>query len=195
MDEKQRNLKVVDRIVEEVLRDAGYTAAAIRDFFEKNQDSLQGVFQLIDKNAPAIERAVLAVKELERAEQELREKEQLTPLIPLVPSASQGKRQKPTILTIYLTSEGEVYREPQTKYSLLFRAQRATLLKMLGRDFVRTEELRIASGYGSEEAVRKAIHKINALVRSRLKIKEKLIVGRSGFGYKFNLNLKIVRRK
>ncbi len=97
--------------------------------------------------------------------------------------SSQGK-----YIFLYLDRGGDLYRDPKIKYCypLAGSGMRLKLLRALGYDFIPTVDLQVRAGSGSVASIRNAVNEINRNVHSKLKLKEDLIVGKPGSGYRIN---------
>ena len=102
-----------------------------------------------------------------------------------------GFRQK---ISLYLNNAGDLYREPKSKYCYALRSERYKILKHFIDNkiykFYPTKELAIDLGK-NDNNLRKEINKINTLAKGKLGIKDNIIEGRQGSGYRLNPNYKI----
>ncbi len=98
---------------------------------------------------------------------------------------------------LFLNQFGDLYKEPKSKYCYASRGGRYKILKHFVDNkiysFFPTKEIAINLGK-SENNLRKEINKINPMAKDRLKIKDNIIEGREGFGYRLNPNRKIIKR-
>jgi len=97
------------------------------------------------------------------------------------------------IVELFLTKDGELFREPrnQLRYDFAVQGDRIAILHTLidnrnPYEYMETSTLRAVTEYGSPGSLRKAIHTINRLTQSKLKIDHKLIEGKRGSGYRIN---------
>lgn len=106
------------------------------------------------------------------------------------------KKNKKTV--IYLTKNGDLY-IPSNK-TFCYQMEKGSNLYRVMQFFVEnkiynyypTREIALELGYKSITNLRKDIGKINQRVKSKLHLKEKIIEGRKGSGYRINPKYKIV---
>jgi hypothetical protein len=98
------------------------------------------------------------------------------------------RRASTTSNVIFLSTSGDLYRQPKTKYCYKLRQlqYRAKLIRAISNNFLDTEHLQLKSGYGNKLSLRKAIGELNAKAKTFLKLKDKLIEGKPGSGYRLN---------
>ncbi len=116
-------------------------------------------------------------------------------LSPYVPSLRQSSTASSEIL---YTQDKELMRSVAGRkliYAFMNKKRAAVLEHLLEADeqHVPTTTLISVSKSPNANALRKLIQGINTAARNKLKIKERLIVGRQGFGYAINANLSVIK--
>jgi hypothetical protein len=91
-------------------------------------------------------------------------------------------------IVLYLTKDGDLYREPKERYFYPMRESklRLKILNTLNHEYKQTEDIRDQIRSMSTGAVRKAIHEINEKAESLLKLEHKLVESKPYSGYKIN---------
>jgi len=106
----------------------------------------------------------------------------------------RGKTQQG--MTIFLSEDGDLYRDPKEKYCYPMRKERKRLaiLKSLGYSYKPTPLIRDQAGSSNSPTVRKEISVINQKTKIRLKLTKKLIEVKPFSGYRINPFYKIIRK-
>lgn len=89
---------------------------------------------------------------------------------------------------IFLTKDGDLYRNPKEKYSYPMRKEgiRLAIMRSLGSEFKKTSLIKEESGSKNTEAVREAVREINRKAEHLLGLKDKLIDSKNHSGYRIN---------
>lgn len=100
-------------------------------------------------------------------------------------------------ILLYFNNTGDLYKEPRSKRCYALSGKRYKILKHFVDNkiysFLPTKE--IAADLGkNDNNLRKEINKINPLAKDKLKIKNSIIEGRKGSGYRLNPNYKIISK-
>lgn len=106
------------------------------------------------------------------------------------------KKQKELKTNLFLTPNGELYREPKNKYcySMDEKSKRYKIIHFLAtnKGYQSTQSILIESGIKNEKTLRNEIRKIREKVTKYLKIKGKdFLEGKAGSGYRINPKYKI----
>ena len=108
-----------------------------------------------------------------------------------------AKKKKPNtdIVTLYLNKDSDLYSDLKKKRLIAFKpdSQRSKIFHhlLINRDYVATIQIQKSTNASSEASVRKAIDRINDLAKTRIKLKNDLIIARRGQGYRINPVYKI----
>jgi len=99
-------------------------------------------------------------------------------------------------MTLMLTSDGDLYREPREKYCYHMdkKAKRLAILKMLEPEYKSTDTIRIKAKITNNKAVRKHIGDIRQKAQNYLKLRRKLIESNGSDGYRINRFYKLIKK-
>lgn len=91
-------------------------------------------------------------------------------------------------MTLFLTEDGDLYREPKSKYCYPMREEkmRLAILRNLGHEFKKTRDIQEEVGSTSTNSIRKAVGGINRNAKLLLELKRALIQSKAYSGYKIN---------
>lgn len=109
----------------------------------------------------------------------------------------QKKKKQTRESILYLNKAGDLYREPKEKYSYLMSESegRHKIVRYFVEnkiyDYYPTRELSTALEK-DEISLMKEIGKINNIIQTKLKIKDKILDGKRGSGYRINPKYKII---
>jgi hypothetical protein len=110
---------------------------------------------------------------------------------------SKEKQIEGTNLYLYLNQNGELYREPKDKYYYPMdeKKDRYKIIRFLLKNgYKQTLEISGILNGKSIKSIQTEINKINNVAMNRLKIKDRLIKGKKGSGYRINPKYKIIAK-